>query len=87
MLLQFVDRRYVVMIMLIYAILKLIASQKSLDYKSVPLCPFRKCRAVEGGRGQVCFGFEKCFKMDGTASQRCISKFNIEVRICIPAIQ
>ena len=26
-------------------------------------------------------------KMDGTLSQRCISKFKIEVRICIPAIQ
>ena len=25
-------------------------------------------------------------KMDGTVSQRCISKFKIEVRICIPAI-
>ena len=27
------------------------------------------------------------FKVDGTVSQRYISKFNIEVRICIPAIQ
>ena len=27
------------------------------------------------------------FKMDGTVSQRCISKFNIEVRIYISAIQ
>ena len=26
-------------------------------------------------------------KVDGTASQRCVSKFKIEVRICIPAIQ
>ena len=26
-------------------------------------------------------------KMDGTVSQRCVSKFKIEVRICIPAIQ
>ena len=25
--------------------------------------------------------------MDGTASQRCTSKFKIEVRICIPAIK
>ena len=25
--------------------------------------------------------------MDGTVSQRCIPKFNIEVRICLPAIQ
>ena len=26
-------------------------------------------------------------KMDGTVSQRCISKYNIKVRICISAIQ
>ena len=26
-------------------------------------------------------------KMDGIVSQRCVSKFKIEVRICIPAIK
>ena len=34
--------------------------------------------------------FSICFditKMDGTVSQRCVSKFKIEVRICIPAIK
>ena len=29
----------------------------------------------------------KHLKVDGTVSQRCISKFKIEVRICIPAIR
>ena len=29
----------------------------------------------------------RIIKMDGKVSQRCVSKFKIEVRICIPAIQ